>query len=154
MCSRNVNNAAKLCSSQVHSNSAIHAPESLFTFSQLWTDWSHCSLFSAIGLSLLQPHGWTNLSLLAPMQHFLSSFLDGTVCGEMSQWIPVILLSHSQAAGSHARKLSIQPKSGKGFHHRHLLKCIAECRKSLTNTYRKQTQCFSNNKEATCYFIG
>lgn len=33
MCSRNVNNAAKLCSLHIHSDSTIHAPKSLFPFS-------------------------------------------------------------------------------------------------------------------------
>lgn len=58
-------------------------------------------------------------------------FLDRILCGKMSQWIPVILLSHSQAAGSHGGKLSVQPKSRRGFHHRHLyhellFKCATE----------------------------
>lgn len=38
---------------------------------------------------------------------FFFFFLDRIVCGEMSQWIPVILLSHCEAAGSHGGKLSV-----------------------------------------------
>lgn len=60
------------------------------------------------------------------------------------RWIPVILLSHSQAAGSHGGKLSVRPKSGKGFHRRHLFRCATEWRKSLTNTYRTE------NKQSLC----
>lgn len=86
---------------------------------------------------------------------FSSFFPDGTVCGEMTQWIPVILLSHCQAAGSHAGKLSIQPKSGKGFQHRHLFRCVTECRKSLTNTYRQEHKHSpSVSVISTSHFIG
>lgn len=62
MCYRNVNNAAQLCTSHVHSNGTIHAPESPLPhfFPSLWTERSHCSLFSTIGLSLLLLHPQTN----------------------------------------------------------------------------------------------
>lgn len=75
-------------------------------------------------------------------------FLDRPESKEMSQWIPVILLSHFEAAGSRAGKLSIEPKSGKGFHPSDLFKCGTGCRKSLRKTYRQKSK--SDSGETSC----
>lgn len=68
---------------------------------------------------------------------FFSPSLARIVCGEMSQWIPVILLSHSQAAGSHGAKLSV----GKGFHHRHLFKCATDSAGNPSHEERPEAAC-------------
>jgi len=124
MCSRNVNNAAKLCALHIHWNSTIHAPESLFLFSQPWTERSHCSLFSAIGLSLLRLHLRTDQGLLAqcwvtpllPRHEFQYFF-----------WVTLRLLGHME------RKLSIHGRDSITL----MFKCYTEGRKPLTAVCRE-----------------
>lgn len=102
-------NAAQLCGSTfIQTAPFMHQNPSSY-FSQPLLLRSHCSLFAAIGLSLPQLSLWTE-QITGTALHFLLShffFLDRSVCGEMSRWIPVILLSHSQAAGSHGGALAV-----------------------------------------------
>lgn len=108
MCNRNVNNAAKLCALHIHWNSTIHAPKSVFLFSPNSSD--QLAFFFFFSKRLISvPIQSTKPSRFcqAPAWIFPSYSSMGSCAVKCSNQIPVILLSHSRAAGSHRGKLSM-----------------------------------------------
>lgn len=102
-------NAAELCGSTfIQMAPFMHQNPSSYFSQPCYSDHIAVCLQQSAYL-LLRLSLWTEQITGTTLRFLLSRFffLDRSVCGEMCRWIPVILLSHSQAAGSHGGALAV-----------------------------------------------